>query len=100
MGLNFIFRCNNPAASYNMPFFCTLVSGTDPWAPPGEKEEKTSFPLGTWLRLGFAALTISPAGRLGSNPGTVYLCVVSKHSHHNSQLNISGSHSSVNLMQL
>lgn len=102
-----------------MPFFCTLVSGRNPWAPPGGKkgkifsplgtwcglvlltsrqEGKISSPLGTWYGLSLinflAALISLPAGSLGSNPGTVYLCAISEHSHHNSQLHISESYDS------
>lgn len=44
--------------------------------------------------LGFAALISSLAGRLGSDPGTVYLRAISEHSHHNSHLNILESYNS------
>lgn len=77
-----------------MQFFCTLVNGRNPWAPPGGTDGKISSPLETWCGLGFAALISLPAGRSGSNPGTVYLCAISEHSHHNSQLHISESYNS------
>lgn len=44
--------------------------------------------------LGFEAFISPQAGGLGSNPGTVYLCVISEHSHHSSQLNLSESYHS------
>lgn len=84
MGLNFIFRCNNFAVSYNMLFFCILVSGIDFWVFLGEKEEKIFFLFGIWLRLGFVVFIIFSVGRLGLNFGIVYLCVVFKYSYYNS----------------
>lgn len=50
--------------------------------------------LGHGCVLGFEAFVGSQAGRLGSDPGAVYLCVISERSHHYSLLNLSLSYNS------
>ena len=74
-----------------MPFFFTFLVGEMPGLLQGGVRKNFFHHLGRGYGLDFAALVSSPADRLGSNPGTVYLCAISEYSHNNSQLNVSES---------